>query len=38
MIHAWTLYYPQLDEGARALDAMGAFVQNALDAAARRAS
>jgi len=29
MIHAWTLYYPQLDEGRRALDSMGAFVQAA---------
>ncbi|HVE08933.1 MAG TPA: alpha/beta hydrolase [Paraburkholderia sp.] len=38
MIHAWTLYYPQLDDGARALDAMGAFVQHTLDAAAQRAS
>jgi epsilon-lactone hydrolase len=34
MIHAWTLYYPQLDAGSRALAAMGAFVQATPGAAA----
>jgi epsilon-lactone hydrolase len=34
MIHAWTLYYPQLDEGRRALDSMGRFVQTQCGAAA----
>jgi epsilon-lactone hydrolase len=35
MIHAWSLFYQQLDAGQEALASMGAFVQSMFEASQR---